>query len=114
MFDISNPSNVTESSKTDLPAYSSESLYNHKATLADYGKNLIGFPAWGSLGVEYYVYSYRDGKFVQRLKAELNIKTEQNCRGLYIGNVFYIASPYELQYYNLNTFELIGKLSLED
>ena len=114
MFDISNPSNVTESSKTDLPAYSSESLYNHKATLADYGKNLIGFPAWGSYGVEYYVYSYRDGKFVQRLKAELNIKTEQNCRGLYIENVFYIASPYELQYYNINTFELIGKLSLKD
>lgn len=114
MFDISNPSNVTESSKTDLPAYSSESLYNHKATLADYGKNLIGFPAWGSYGFEYYIYSYRDGKFVQRLKAELNIKTEQNCRGLYIGNVFYIASPYELQYYNINTFELIGKLSLED
>ena len=114
MFDISDPSNVTESSKTDLPVYSSESLCNHKATLADYGKNLIGFPAWGRSGVEYYVYSYRDGKFVQRLKAELNIKTEQNCRGLYIGDLFYIASPYELQYYNLNTFELIGKLSLED
>ena len=114
IFDISDPSNVTEGSKTDLPAYSSESLYNHKATLADYGKNLIGFPAWGSYGVEYYVYSYRDGKFVQRLKAELNIKTEQNCRGLYIGDLFYIASPYELQYYDLNTFELIGKLSLED
>ena len=114
MFDISDPSNVTESSKTDLPAYSSESLCNHKATLADYGKNLIGFPAWGSYGVEYYVYSYREGKFVQRLKAELNIKTEQNCRGLYIGDLFYIASPYELQYYDLNTFELIGKLSLED
>ena len=51
---------------------------------------------------------------MQRLKAELNIKTEQNCRGLYIGDLFYIASPYELQYYDLNTFELIGKLSLED
>ena len=114
MFDISDPSNVTESSKTDLPAYSSESLCNHKATLADYGKNLIGFPAWGRSGVEYYVYSYRDGKFVQRLKTELNIKTEQNCRGLYIGDLFYIASPYELQCYDLNTFELIGKLSLED
>lgn len=114
MFDISDPSNVTESSKTDLPTYSSESLYNHKATLADYGKNLIGFPAWGRSGVEYYVYSYRDGKFVQRLKTELNIKTEQNCRGLYIGDLFYIASPYELQYYDLNTFELIGKLSLVD
>ncbi len=114
MFDISDPANVTESSKTDVAAYNSEALYNHKATIADYGKNIIGFPAWGSYGVEYYVYSYQDGKFVQRLKADLNIKNEQNCRGLYIGNVFYIAAPYELQYYDLNTFELIGKLKLDD
>lgn len=114
MFDISDPANVTESSKTDIPAYTSDALYNHKATIADYGKNIIGFPAWGSYGVEYYVYSYQDGKFVQRLKADLSIKSEQNCRGLYIGNVFYIAAPYELQYYDLNTFELIGKLKLED
>ncbi|MGN0493367.1 MAG: beta-propeller domain-containing protein [Acutalibacteraceae bacterium] len=113
MFDISNPANVTESSKTDVPAYTSDALYNHKATLADYGKNIIGFPAWGSYGVEYYVYSYQDGKFVQRLKANLNIKSEQNCRGLYIGNIFYVAAPYELQYYNLDTFELIGTLRLD-
>ncbi|MGN0451254.1 MAG: beta-propeller domain-containing protein [Acutalibacteraceae bacterium] len=113
MFDIGDPANVTESSKTDVPAYTSEALYNHKATLADYGKNIIGFPVWGTSGVEYYVYSYINGKFVQRLKAELGIKNEQNCRGLYIGKIFYIAAPYELQYYDLNTFELIGTLKLD-
>lgn len=112
MFDISDPANVTESSKTDVPANYSEALYNHKATLADYGKNIIGFPVYGGTGLEYLVYSYEDGKFVCRLKAELDVNNQQDCRGLYIGNVFYIAAPYELQYYDLETFELLGSLKL--
>ncbi len=114
MFDISDPANVTESSKTDISAKYSEALYNHKATLADYGKNIIGFPAYGNSGLLYFVYSYEDGKFVQKLKTELNIENQQNCRGLYIGKVFYIAAPYELQYYDLETFELLGTLKLGD
>lgn len=114
MFDISDPANVTESSKTDIPAKYSEALYNHKATIADYGKNIIGFPAYGNSGLLYFVYSYEDGKFVQKLKTELNIENQQDCRGLYIGKVFYIAAPYELQYYDLETFELLGTLKLGD
>ena len=114
MFDISDPANVTESSKTDVPAKYSEALYNHKATLANYGKNIIGFPVYGNTGLEYLVYSYEDGKFVQKLKAGLDITRNQECRGLYIGKVFYIASYYELQYYNLDTFEPLGTLRLSD
>lgn len=112
MFDISDPANVTESSKTDISAKYSEALYNHKATLADYGKNIIGFPAYGNRGLLYFVYSYEDGKFVQKLKADLDIRSQQDCRGLYIGKVFYIAAPYELQYYDLETFKLLGTLDL--
>lgn len=47
MFDISDPANVTECAKTDLNAPYSEALSNHKATLTDSNKNLIGFPAYG-------------------------------------------------------------------
>lgn len=112
MFDISDPANVTESSKTDISAKYSEALHNHKATLADYGKNIIGFPAYGNRGLLYFVYSYEDGKFVQKLKADLDIRSQQDCRGLYIGKVFYIAAPYELQYYDLETFKLLGTLDL--
>ena len=114
MFDISDPSNVTESSKTDISAKYSEALYNHKATIADYGKNIIGFPAYGNSGLLYFVYSYEDGKFVLKLKTELNIENQQNCRGLYIGKIFYIAAPHELQYYDLETFRLLGTLKLID
>ena len=114
MFDISDPANVTEGSKTDIPARYSEALYNHKATLANYGKNIIGFPVYGNTGLEYLVYSYEDGKFVQKLKAGLDMKNQQDCRGLYIGKVFYIAAAYELQYYDLETFEFLGTLQLGD
>lgn len=112
MFDISDPSNVTESSKTDISAKYSDALYNHKATIADYGKNIIGFPAYGNSGLLYFVYSYEDGKFILKLKTELNIENQQNCRGLYIGKIFYIAAPHELQYYDLETFRLLGTLKL--
>ena len=114
MFDISDPANVTEGSKTDVPATNSEALYNHKATIADFGKNIIGFPTFGNTGLNYFVYSYEDGKFVQKLKAGLDITRNQECRGLYIGKVFYIASYYELQYYDLDTFEPLGTLRLSD
>ena len=114
MFDISDPSNVTESSKTDVPATYSEALYSHKATLADYGKNIIGFSVYGDNGPYYLVYSYEDGKFVQRLKADFDVTGNQECRGLYIGKVFYIAAAYELQYYDLETFEPLGALKLSD
>ena len=50
-----------------------EALYNHKATIADFGKNIIGFPTFGNTGLNYFVYSYEDGKFVQKLKAGLDI-----------------------------------------
>ncbi|MEE1239613.1 MAG: hypothetical protein UHO61_06785 [Acutalibacteraceae bacterium] len=51
---------------------------------------------------------------MQKLKAWLDITRNQECRGLYIGKVFYIASYYELQYYNLDTFEPLGTLRLSD
>ena len=114
MFDISDPANVTEGSKTDIPAKYSEALYDHRATLADYGKNIIGFSAYGNTGLDYFVYSYEGGEFVLRLKADFDITGNQECRGLYIGKVFYIATFYELQYYDLETFEPLGTLKLSD
>ena len=114
MFDISDPANVTESFKTDVPAEYSEALYNHKAIIVDYEKNIIGFPVDGNTGFEYLVYSYEKGKFIQKLKAEFDINNNQDFRGLYIGNVLYIANSYELRYYDLKTFEPLGMLQLDD
>ncbi len=113
MFDISNPANVTESDKTDVPANYSDALANHKAAFIDYNKNIIGFSGYGSRGLEYYIYSYEKGKFVQKLSIELNIMGGETCRGLYSNEVLYIATAESLHYYNLKSFEKIGELKLD-
>lgn len=98
MFDISNPADVTECAKTDLNAPYSEALYNHKATLTDAEKNLIGFPAYGGANnTVYYIFSFENGKFVK--KAEINLPyINSGCRGLYANGNFYIAASDKIYY----------------
>lgn len=112
MFNISDPSNVTENDKTDIPAVHSEALYNHKAVLADYGRNIIAFSAYGTYKQNcFFIYSYENGQFVKKLEAE----TENTgiCRGIYIGKVFYIVTDYSIDSYNIATFEKLGSLELK-
>lgn len=98
MFDISNSADVTECAKTDLNAPYSEALHNHKATLADAEKNLIGFPAYGGANnTVYYIFSFENGKFVK--KAEINLPyINSGCRGLYANGNFYIAASDKIYY----------------
>ena len=111
MFNISDPSNVTENDKTDIPAVHSDALYNHKAVLADYGRNIIAFSAYGTYKQNcFFVYSYENGRFVKKLEAE--IKTT-NCRGIYIGKIFYIVTAHSVDSYNLASFEKFGSLELK-
>lgn len=113
MFDISDPANVTESDKTDVNADYSAALYNHKAVLCDYNKNIISFAAYGyTANQTLYVYSYENGKFIIRLAEELGID-ESIVRPLYIGNIFYIVSEDEVKYFDINTFEKIGSIILK-
>ncbi len=112
MFDINNPAEVSETAKKDVPATYSEALYNHKATLADSGKNIIAFPAYGEVGINYFIYSFENGEFTEKLRVTLDIQGE-SCRGLYIDDIFYIVTPYEIQYFELDGFEPIGSLSLK-
>lgn len=113
MFDISDPANVTESDKTDVNADYSAALYNHKAVLCDYNKNIISFAAYGyTANQTLYVYSYENGKFIIRLAEELGID-ESIVRPMYIGNIFYIVSEDEVKYFDINTFEKIGSIILK-
>lgn len=111
MFDISNPENVTENDKTDIPAIYSEALYNHKAVLADYSRNIIAFSAYGTYKQNcFFVYSYENGKFIKKLETET--ANTGICRGIYIGKVFYIVTDYSIEYYNIKTFEKLGTIEL--
>ena len=112
MFDISDPTNVTETAKRDLSASYSDSLYTHKATLADPGKNIIGFSAYGNYGLEYYIYSFENGQFSEKLYVPLDIKSEFS-RGLYINDIFYIVSDTQILSFTLDGFTPLGTLILK-
>ena len=119
MFDISDPSDVKETAKEDLTEYGyAEALYDYKKVLADQEKNLIGFLASGydktdKYRCDYLLYSYENGKFVQRMK--MDCKEKGNVvgyiRGTYIGDSFYLL--YEdgmVQKYSLDNGELAETL----
>lgn len=113
MFDISDPSNVTEYAKTDVNSVYSEALESHKASLVNYKKNLIAFPAYGTNGIVYFVYSFENGAFLQKAVIETNSVDSIVCRGLYVEDVFYVATVDTLQYFDLNTFNKLGVLELK-
>lgn len=112
MFDISDPTNVTENAKTAISdMIHSTALDNHKATLVSADRNLVGFYGYSSnyLNHRYVIYSFDGGGFVK--KAEIKLDADiGNVRGFYIGNEFYITTDYSLQVYDLESFELICEL----
>ncbi len=112
MFNIKDPENVTESNMTDIPALYSEALSNHKAVLCDYNKNIIAFSAQGYYSpFSYFVYSYENGKFTQKLQVKLDMGTA-TCRGIYIGKTFYIVTDREIYCYDMVDFEQLNTLKL--
>ncbi len=112
MFNIKDPKNVTESDMTDIPALYSEALSNHKAVLCDYNRNIIAFSAQGYYSpFSYFVYSYENGKFIQKLQVKLDMGTA-TCRGIYIGKTFYIVTDREIYCYDMANFEQLNTLKL--
>ena len=119
MFDISDPKNVTEKDKEILNILGSDVGVEHKAILANFNKNLIGFAANDG---NYYLYSYaKDKGFTKKaaLKIPRNEDAEiyysyyfyaQNTRGIYIGDYFYLCGPNGINSYSLLNFKEIDSL----
>ncbi len=111
MFDISDPTNVTEENKTILTGESySQALYEHKAVLINKDKNLIGF----SSRMNYFILSYTGEGF--EVKAELPL-LEKNyypvTRGLFIGEYLYIVEDMGITSYSLKDFAKAAQLVFE-
>lgn len=118
MFDISNPSDVTEQDKYSLSEYGySEGLYNYKAVMIDTEKNLFGFYAEGyneEAKEDYLLFTYEDGAFRQKLKIACDRDANEiyaSVRGTYIGDVFYLMyGDGRIEAYSLSDGSMIGKL----
>ncbi len=112
MFDISDPANVSENDKYLIKDYSySSALYNHKASLVDPQKNLIGFTADSNKDSVYMLFRYDNGEFVNIASLELNGNDyTDEIRGLFIGDVFYLVEGKRVKAYSLDGFTLLGEL----
>lgn len=113
MFDISNPAAVTEYAKTDIgSAVYSEALYNHKASLTDYEKNLIGFPIYEADKTAYCIFSFEDGAFKERARIKIDELYGTVCRGLYSGEAFYVVTGNSIFCLDLSTLRRTYTLKL--
>lgn len=109
MFDVSDPSAVTEQDKLLLSKERySEALYNHKACIVHSEKNLIGFAVSGSgynKGDSYVLFSYENG-FKELCR--IDCSDHSSKRGLFIGDVFYIVGQKSVISVSLLNFEIIS------
>lgn len=95
MFDISDPADLKEIKTLVLKNVDySQALYNYKSVLADADENLLGFTTedYGSNRLDYLLFSWVDGKFVNLLTEKLDRNfSSDNYRGIYVDNIFYVA-----------------------
>ena len=119
MFDLTDPREPAEQAKLHLENYpDSPALYDYKSLLIDTKENLIGFEARSyreGYRQDYFVFSYEDGAFVQRLKIQAQKNESEgrgDIRGTFIGDVFYLLDgDGGVEAYDLNTGKLLERLS---
>ena len=125
MFDISNPYDVKEIAKTiysEDKYSSSDAEYDRRAITIDAGKNLVGFEvsfydeSKGKSFEKYVVYGFdREKGFYQKFGVN-NIEGENfyssDCRGLYIGDYFYIvpANANKVYSFDLKNGQAVEKI----
>ncbi len=121
MFDISNPANVTENDKLVIDdSIYSNAQYNHKEILINPEKNIIGFlyeatsPSKSELGIYYVTYTYKKEEgFIETARYPITDTQEyhmDNVRGVYIGNILYIATNKSMISYPIGSTEPIAQI----
>ncbi len=108
MFDVSDPTNVTEHSKLDISdVYWAEASSNHKAIVVSAEKDLIGFAADGI----YRIYGYGEDGFTERAALSLSKLDYYGVRGMYIGEYFYVVSTNGIITLSLEDMSVVSTLS---
>ena len=118
MFDMSNPAELKVlGSKVLEEAHYSPALFDYKSVLAAPEENLIGFVTERyERGVRrlYELYQWNGDQFEKLLTEKLDEEFgDENYRGLYIGERFYIAHPEIVRYYDRGDYKLKQKLEVK-
>lgn len=115
MFDITNPDKVKEQNKLVIDDAGYLPLdYNYRAVTVDAQKNLIGFVC----DTNYLVFRYEEGKgFENLLTFHLDRENywagQENCRGVYVGDRFYIVDTDRIYEFDMKEeFALTDRLEL--
>ena len=120
MFDISNPLKVREKARIVLEdADESAGMYQYKCILVDKKKNIIALTTENydeNDQLDYRVFSYKNGRFVSRLKRTLSRKYSYRNNGytwrsLYVGNILYLVNARKTIAFDINNgYKEIGKV----
>ena len=122
MFDISDPSSVTEQDQYIIKGSGySDALYNHKAIMIDPKKNLFGFLYYGIVDkkiaeqyTDYWEYPYceniystftydKEMGFMETASYPLTEDDQYLTRGIYIGDYFYLAANNSITSYKIGS-----------
>ena len=118
MFDISDKENIKEESVLKLGEGFAEANYNHKAILVSNKKNLISFAVrildkkyyTSTQYCYYYIYRYNEKNGFEQV-SKIKIECfEDEARGLYIDDYFYISNGDSLNVVDLNTFKVVKEI----
>lgn len=118
MFDISDLENPKEIFNVDIGDNNvySEVTYNHKALFYKKSENLIGFPITNYMkdenGFSIYKINLDENKFEKygEILKEINYKTNVD-RIIYIEDVLYTLSDYQIISYDLSTLEKLNEVN---
>ena len=105
MYDISDPARVTIVANAYLPEEDyAEALSNYRALTVTNGCFGFGAVDWGGYsegGTWYYLFSYENGAFHNRLKQALPRQNYDGARGIRIKDVFYVIGDQSITAYRI-------------
>lgn len=111
MFDISDPSNVTEAFKLSVKdAHYTSVQYNHKVVFVDVTSGTVAFPS----DDKYLVFRADENGFTKI--GEIKIDEQYwfgDARGLFVDNAFYVVAEKEVVILSFDTMEKLGSIKLK-
>ncbi|MCI8366946.1 MAG: hypothetical protein HFJ66_05030 [Eggerthellaceae bacterium] len=111
MFDVSDPTNVTEVATSVLDqVYYSDVFTSYKAALIEPETDIIGFAIDGGDGPEYCVFGYNNDAFDQKMREHVNNTGWLSTRGVRIGDVLYVIGSNALESHRIGSYEKIDDL----
>ncbi len=110
LFNVTDPKNMEEIAKIEMPYGYTSALYDHHAVTIDLDRELLFIPIayrWRTIGIAEITFANKSLDLV-------GIAMHSNAlRALYIGNELFTISPYSIKVYDIATLKLLGSIDLE-